>query len=269
MANLNTISMTYYEPNEAPLDCSVQHIDLWLTHYQALDDACLVSAMHALLNDAERAHIPPLTSADDRLRYVATRAMVRTVLSRYATVAPDAWSFDRNAHGRPGIAARHGVPALRFNLSHTHGLIALAVGSERELGVDVENLARRQAPLGVAQRCFAPSEVADLAGLPQADQQLRFFEYWTLKESYIKARGLGLSVPLNRFSVHLPAAGPVSLSIDPGLEDDPKRWRFWQCRPTPDHLLALCADGPGARITVRTTVPTVSETVVETTWLRP
>lgn len=255
-------------PDQALLACSDAQIDLWLTHYQALENSALQSTMRALLSDAERAQENRFHFPDDRLRYLVTRALVRTVLSRYTGLAPKDWSFDQNVYGRPSISAQHRLPALRFNVSHARGLIALAVGHQRELGVDVENLAERQAPVGIAEHFFAASEVADLAALPQAQQHARFFEYWTLKESYIKARGMGLSLPLERFSFHLPPSGPVQLQIDPGLGDDPGRWRFWQCRLAPDYLLALCADSAEARVTVRMTVPTISETLVETAWLR-
>ena len=73
-------------------------------------------------------------------------------------------------------------------------------------------------------------------------RQDRFFEYWTFKESYVKARGLGMSIPLQRFGFQLVGERLVQLVADPTLDDNVNRWRFWQCRPTLDHLLALCAD---------------------------
>ncbi|WP_193316973.1 4'-phosphopantetheinyl transferase family protein [Janthinobacterium sp. FT14W] len=228
--------------------------------------------MRQLLNDSERAQQTRFHFADDRLRYLVTRAMVRTVLSRYAAVAPSAWEFTTNAYGRPGLAAHHGIPALRFNISHTRGLIALAVSAGRALGVDVEHVAARAGASGIASHFFSSVEAAALASLPQEQRQERFFEYWTFKESYIKARGRGLSLPLDQFSFHFPDPQAVHISFDEGFDDaDPQRWCFWQSRPAPGYLLALCAEcngGNAPTITVRKVLPLVNESLVDATWLR-
>jgi hypothetical protein len=112
------------------------------------------------------------------------------------------------------------VPDLRFNISHTDGLIACAVTIGREVGVDVET--RRPSLLhDVAGRHFAPREVSDLRSLPELEQDRVFFDYWTLKEAYIKARGFGLALPLGDFAFKLnPPDAPASL-VRAGLEDDP------------------------------------------------
>ncbi len=259
------------ESGEAGLPLPEQEIHLWLAYYQKIDDPQLRRKLRELLTDAEREQELAFHFADDRLRYLVTRAMVRTVLSRYADVAPADWEFALNAYGRPEIALRHNAHGLRFNISHTRGLIALAVGRNRHLGVDVENVAERQPSIGIADRFFAPAEVAALAALPEQQRGARFFEYWTFKESYIKARGMGLSLPLDRFSFHFQGDRALSFSADAQIDDDPDRWRFWQCRPAPHYLLALCAESLGGAaplLTVRQVVPTVGESRVETAWLK-
>ncbi len=236
-------------------------VHLWLAFYGQAGDA--LDAMLPLLSEAELAQGERYRAADDRLRYLVTRALARTVLSRYADVAPSAWRFAANAHGRPEIAA-HAAAAdgLRFNLSHTRGLIAMAVGRRRELGVDVECLNARQVSLRLAQRFFSPDEASALSQACQGgmvDSQLRLMEYWTFKEAYIKARGQGLNFPLDRFSVVFPDAASARLEIDPALEDDPARWYLAQYRPAPDYLLALCAERQGGiapQVTLHQVVPT-------------
>ena len=86
--------------------------------------------------------------------------------------------------------------------------------------------------------------------------------YWTLKESYIKARGMGLSIPLDQFGFHFPGAAQVGIKIQPVLQDDAGRWRFWQLRPHVDFLAALCVertrpDRP--QLIMRSIVPLSSE----------
>lgn len=241
-----------------PLQIEENHIDIWLSYYGDIGDEALLCEMRSLLSDAERAQEPRFYFADDRKRYLVTRALVRSVLSRYAGVAPADWAFTPNEYGRPRIAnTGAGLEGLDFNLSHTRGLIALGISRRRRLGVDVEHVTHRQVSLGIADRFFSPREVADLGRVPAHGQQDRFFEYWTFKESYIKARGMGLSLPLDQFGFDFPSEGEVHLSVDARLDDDAGRWSFWQMRPRPSYLLAVCAQ----RLPRQSTVLTVREIV--------
>lgn len=242
------------DPGMLPLPSSEVHV--WLAFYDAIDEQ-LHDAYRAMLNDEERAQEPRFHFARDRRRYLVTRALVRTVLSRYVPIAPAAWTFSKNEYGCPAIA-NPAAGALSFNLSHTHSVIVLAVTRGRAVGVDVENVRDCAIPVDIADRFFAPQEVAALNTVPPQNQQDRFFEYWTFKESYIKARGMGLSLPLDKFSFHYAGERDVALSIDAELGDDAARWQFWQFRPTPDYLVALCAERAGDRqstVIIRQTVP--------------
>ncbi len=255
---------------------SSHDIDIWLTYYDEIDDGRQLTGLRSLLSEDERARESRFYFPEDRKRFVATRAMVRMVLSRYARIAPTHWSFSTNAYGRPAIAEAMGdadvaARGLSFNLSHTRGLIALAVTRGRELGIDVENVSTRAISLDVAEHFFSRAEVAELSRVAPERQQDRFFEYWTLKESYIKARGIGLSLPLDGFSFDFPQQNAVRIKIDPALQDRDDRWSFWQYRPTPDHLMAICAerqcdDAPA--ILMRKFTPMGDEMPVITPFLR-
>ncbi|MBI5507951.1 MAG: 4'-phosphopantetheinyl transferase superfamily protein [Deltaproteobacteria bacterium] len=190
--------------------------------------------------------------ATERLanEYLATRALCRLTLSRYADVAPNGWRFKRNRYGRPEIESPPGIPPLRFNLSNTHGLVACLVTLAVDAGIDVEDMERRHAPLGTATELFSADEAAALASLPADQQRTRFFEYWTLKESYIKARGLGLSLPLQQFTLHLGDAQPIRISFAPGINDSPSEWQFGLYRPSARHVMAV-AIKRGARPDLR------------------
>jgi 4'-phosphopantetheinyl transferase len=240
-----------------------RNIDVWLTYYDEIVDAQQLDELRALLHPEEVSKEGRFLFADDRKRYLVTRAMVRMLLSRYAPVEPARWEFSKNAYGRPGIAnAMDETRGLIFNISHTRGLIALAVTRGRELGVDVENVVARNAPVDIAERFFSPVEVAELSCIPAERQHDRFFEYWTFKEAYIKARGMGLSLPLDRFSFDFPHQGTVRISIQPDLDDHAERWSFWQCRPTADYVMAICAErGAGASpgISMRKFNPLIGE----------
>ncbi len=241
-------------------------IDLWLVHYREISDINLLESLRQLLSAEERQRGARFLHAEDRHRFLLTRSLVRTTLSRYAPVAPQDWIFTANEHGRPAIANTHPQAAgLCFNLSHTRGLIILGVCRDRELGVDVENIRERTPTPGIAERFFAPQESAALASLPEERRHERFFAYWTLKESYIKARGRGMSIPLDRFCFTFAEESSIHLHIDADQNDNTERWQFWQFRPSDEFLLSICAERRDAlppSLRFHRLVPTVSEEVL-------
>ena len=214
-------------------------VHLWYVHQDALVDRHLLDAYVELLSHDERARWQRLRAAAARHAYLVAHALLRTTLSRYADVAPRRWAFVCNEHGRPEIVASPGAPPLRFSLSHTTGLVACGVALGRAIGVDVEDTRRRGGTVALADRFFSPLEVAALRELPREARRARFFEYWTLKESYLKARGVGLSLPLDRFSFHVEPDCPVRVSFDSRLPDEPASWQFNSFRPTSRHQMAV------------------------------
>lgn len=210
-----------------------------------------VAALDTRLSADERLRRDRYVRDDDRRTFVVARALVRTVLSQHGPTAPAAWRFEINAHGCPFLVdAQAGTPRLCFNVSHTSGLVALAVARGHRVGVDVED-ARRVVRHDVAGHHFAPAEVADLRGRPIADQPRAFFEYWTLKEAYIKARGLGLAIPLADVAFVLRPPAPPEVTFVDGFDDEASRWQFWQAWPTPDHRLGLAIERTGRDLDVR------------------
>ena len=187
----------------------------------------------------------------DRLRhdFLMARALVRRTLSRYEDVPPEDWSFEIGSHGKPSVAASHGS-RLRFNLSHTRGLIACAVRLDEEVGLDVETSARRNDIVRIAERFFSAEEVRALHALPVAEHRARFFTYWALKEAYIKARGLGLAIPLGAFTFRLDSAGPIEIALDQRITEDPGGWRFHHRWATDVHSLAVATPRSTASLEV-------------------
>ncbi len=204
-----------------------------------------VERLWCLMTEGERARCLRLVREVDRRTFAITRALVRRALSNYGPTAPADWRFVTNQHQCPFVEpSQAGTPPLQFNLSHTNGLVALAVTRGYRVGVDVERVSR-VVELAVADRHFAPNEVRDLRALPAAEQPVAFFEYWTLKEAYIKARGMGLALPLGAFAFTLHPPLPPAIAFEPGFEDLPGRWQFWQTWPTPLHRLSLAIERDG------------------------
>jgi len=245
-----------------PLSIPAGEVHLWYVEPERITDAAVLAAYQALLAADEATRLRRFVFAKDRHRHLVTRALVRTVLSRYAEVEPAGWVFRENAHGRPSIVPSGDLPPLRFNLSHTDGMILCAVCAEGDIGVDVEDTTRSPAMLDVADAYFSPAEVAALRRLPASRQAGRFFEYWTLKESYVKARGLGLSVPLEQFSFHLTERGGIAISFDRRLPDRPEHWQFRSYRRNGRHRIAVAlgrAQRQSLAVRPRATVPLVWE----------
>jgi 4'-phosphopantetheinyl transferase len=243
-----------------------RRIDLWCTYISEIGDDSLLTRYDALLSADERARQARFRFAKDQRRYLITRALVRTVLSRYAAVRPQDWAFSAGAHGRPAISAPSPAPALEFNVSHSADLVMLGVTSGRTLGIDTESVAARDADIAGLDRYFAPEESAALLALPPPERRRRFFELWTLKESYIKARGMGLAIALDAFRFELDGRRELTLRMQPGLGDSPQRWRLWQLVLRSDYLVGICAargeDVP-PWIAVREIVPLAAERVVD------
>jgi 4'-phosphopantetheinyl transferase len=198
---------------------------LWLVRPETFQAS---PAALAMLNDEERAqhqrYIPPAK----RHEYLVTRVLVRTVLGEALGMAPAALRFVRNEWGCPALAPDSVSSPIRFNVSHADGLVVCIVSTEYEVGVDTELFSRAAKLLALAPNVFAPKELTELAALPSNEQAQRAVILWTLKESYIKARGMGLALPLDGFAFRF-ESGRVRLEVAPALQDDGARWQFqWQ-----------------------------------------
>jgi len=230
-------------PNDDRIDLHPGVVDLWCFFYEERDEGALKTAYELLMTSAERRRCDRFRFEKDRRMFRATRALVRTVLTRYQNVAPADWQFDEGEYGKPYISGPAAAPKLSVNLTNTKGLVVCAVSAPGgELGVDAENLTRTSDTIAIADRFFSASEVRALHAQPEHKQQERFFTYWTLKESYIKARGMGLAIPLGQFSFLVDDGDRIGIAFDPRLEDDPSRWQFAWMRADPHFVIAVGAD---------------------------
>ncbi len=189
----------------------------------SLDD---VPATVATLSADERARAARYRFPIDARRYIAGRAAVRRVLGSYAGCAAGALTFVTNEQGKPALAAAT-ARSLWFNLAHSAHQAVLVVGAHELLGVDVELVRPGFADDEIAERFFAPSEVHQLRALALADQQDAFFRCWTRKEAYIKARGGGLHIPLDSFTVAFRPGDEPGLTA---VVDQPEESREWTVR---------------------------------------
>ncbi len=216
-------------------------VHLWFAFVSEIVDETLLSGYRRLLSETERQQERRFVFPQDRHRYLVTRALVRSVLTFYAPIQPVDWIFSSNRYGRPSIANEHpGVKDLSFNVSHTNDVVVLAIAQGRKVGVDIENAGTRHIRADIAERFFAREEFDAICQLPQLRRHERLVEYWTLKEAYAKARGLGLSIPLNRCTFRFLNATRIEMAIADGSQQD--GWSVWQLRVAAEYVVAVCAE---------------------------
>jgi len=214
-------------------------IHLWYCAFDPESDPPDRDRYLAMLTPDERARGERYKFDRHRRQHWMTRALVRTTLSRYAPIAPEDWRFEAGEWGKPSIA-RNQARGLHFNLTNTEGLVVCAVSrSVSDLGIDVEASDRRVDALELARAKFAPVEAEAVCSASGKDRMERFFAHWTLKESYIKACGKGLAIPLRHFWFDV--SDGARIAFDEALPDDPQAWWFRRYTAIDRYRVALAA----------------------------
>jgi 4'-phosphopantetheinyl transferase len=206
-------------------------------------DGALLRQLREVLSTDERLRADRFHFQKDRDHFVAARGGLRDILARYTDVAPRSLRFSYSPYGKPLLSGETGGGPLRFNVSHSNGVALYAVTAERRVGVDIECVREEFAGLEVAERFFSRREVSALRALAPCERAHAFFDCWTRKESYIKARGEGLSHPLHLFTVSLTPGQPAALLC---TEDEPQeaaRWSLVELSPGPGFRAALAVEG--------------------------
>jgi 4'-phosphopantetheinyl transferase len=181
---------------------------------------------------AERFSTAPLRDA-----FVAGRGLVRDILSRYCDVPAKAIAFEYGERGKPSLSGANG--ALKFNASHSCGVLLFAISRDAEVGVDVERVVPRPDLTKLARRFFAPDEANVLDALSPDDRLDAFYACWTRKEAYLKARGGGLHLPLDKFVVSFSPGADVELISSEIEPDDPALFSLTELSPAQDFVGAL------------------------------
>ncbi len=202
------------------------------------------SAATCLLSPMDLAHVSRFRSERDRDIALASRATQRLALSAFAgqDVPPAAWHFTAGENVRPQLQNPPPLwSALRFSAANAIGLVGCAVCAHREVGLDLES--RRQDLLpDLLDRCLGIRERQQLAALPAPDRPDRFTRLWTAKESYLKARGLGIIESLDQVEIEFDARDGLALRLGAELDDIGSRWQLRCLQPTAEHFVTLCIE---------------------------
>jgi len=179
----------------------------------------------------------------DRDNFVVRRAFLRIIIGRYVQVGPSELRFDYGKHGKPSLVrAVTDGRRLEFNLSHSGKLALYAFTCERQIGIDLEQFDPEFPNEEIARRVFSPSEVASLGSLPAVAQEGAFFNGWVRKEAFVKAKGDGLSIDLDRFDVTLGLEEPVLFRVG-WDEEEAKRWTIKPIEVGGNYVAAVAVEG--------------------------
>ncbi len=175
----------------------------------------------------------------DRHRFIIAHTALRDILSRYLDSNPKELTFSVNPYGKPELLNHE----LEFNLSHSGDFALVAVTQKHKVGVDVEHIRAEKDLEGIAKRFFSQSEVSEFMALPPEQRDTGFFRCWTRKEAYIKAQGLGLSLPLNSFDVSLTPNEPAILRATRPDSTESARWTLLSLDVASEYAAAIAVEG--------------------------
>ncbi len=199
-----------------------------------------VAASEQTLSPDEHARAERLRLPLARTRFIAARGMLRATLARYTAEQPAALRFHYTSAGKPALAGPRNHK-LSFNLTHSHNLALLAVTQSARIGVDLELIADADYST-IAQQFFAANELHALNALPPNQRRAAFYRCWVCKEAFIKARGEGLNLALDRFAVSVTPDEPAALLHVAGDAGEARHWQFATLTPAAGFVAALCVE---------------------------
>jgi 4'-phosphopantetheinyl transferase len=232
-----------------PLTLTETQVHVW---FGTLDmEPVELLGLDSTLSPNEWARASRFHSCTDRRRFVATRAILRQILSRYLGREERELHFGCGPYGKPFLRSDSRQPELRFNLAHSHGMVLYGITRNRQIGVDLERIDHSFADQRIAERFFSRRECSALRALPASHQIAAFFDCWTRKEAYVKAIGVGFHMPLDSFDVSLsPDQPPAFLN---GTRED---WSIHAPKLVPGYSAAIVVQGTDCDLRIRKWKPT-------------
>ena len=231
-------SLTWDSP-PSEVVASENEVHVWRV---PLDDS-RITELRSMLSPDECARADRFHFDRDRNHFIVARSSLRTILGAYLKKNPPELSFSYSNYGKPSLFGEPASNELRFNLSHANELALIAVTRNRAIGVDIEFIRPEFASEEIAERFFSRAEVSALRALPADKQNEAFFNCWTRKEAYIKARGMGLSLALDQFDVSLIPGEPAALLNIREEGQEISNWSLYDLYPGNDYIAALAVEG--------------------------
>src|SRR5262245_9653237 len=207
-------------------------------------NAKIITNLAALLSQSEYQRAVKYHRSVDSDRFIVGRGILRKIISAYLGLSPGKLQVSYNEYGKLAISDDQNDRDLNFNLSHSGELARYAVTRERVVGIDIEYIRKNFATLEIAEHFFSMDELAALKSLPVDLRTTGFFTCWSRKEAFIKAKGMGVSYPLGRFTVSLaPDEPPALLKVDDD-EREAGQWKMYELRPGAGYVATMLVTEP-------------------------
>lgn len=227
-------------PPPATVAWGPSHLHVWSFGLNRAEP--ITAGLETLLSVSEKETANRFRVERDRHRYIVAHARLRQILSRYTRMAPEQLIFGHGPYGKPFLVNGPG-DSVNFNLSRSHEIGLCAVAHGQEVGVDVEWMKPLDAMTALVNRFFSRKEIADWKQLEESQKFEAFYRYWTCKEAFVKARGEGLSFPLNAFDVELVASAPPRLVNIQGDAIEAANWSVRTLIPLTGYRAAVALPG--------------------------
>ena len=219
------------------LDLQPHQVDVWRI---SLDlPPVSVKALESNLSADESGRATRFHFSAGRQHYIVAHGVLRDLLARYLHCEPSQLDFSTNDYGKPALVGHK----LEFNLSHSGDFALIAITQECKVGVDVERIRPELERESIARRFFSPNEVSELMALALEQRKMAFFNAWTRKEAYIKAQGMGLSLPLDSFDVSLTPNEPAILRATRPNARAALDWTLLSLDVDPNYSAAVAVEG--------------------------
>ena len=216
-------------------------LDIHVWRLSLVQPGEIVAALGRLLSADETERARRFHFDKDRRQFIVARGTLRRLIGRYLEATPESIRFTYQEYGKPHLVDSL-YPTLKFNLAHSGSLAVFAFTRLGEIGVDLEQIKPELAGEDIARRFFSEGEVASLDALAESERALAFFNCWTRKEAFIKAKGLGLSLPLDQFDVSLIPGHEPRLLRTAWDEDEAERWSIRALDVAEDYVGALAIE---------------------------
>ena len=247
-------------PPSSRIEVEADTVHVW--GFTLESSAAVLEAFCGYLDGDERARSARFIQAEHQSQYILAHGGLRALLARYSGRAPSALRFMSGGRGKPSLLDEQGHPhAIRFNLSHSHGRMLIAVASGQEVGADVEQVRKKVEAVKLAERYYAPSECQQvLRGLVD-EQASRFYRYWVAKEAVLKGQGIGITslqdceiVTADDGAVHSTVRSSQAAQLQSG-------WSVWWLDCGRGWQGAVSRAGSDWRVRVMTASPDASATL--------
>jgi len=209
---------------------------IWLPQFLEMAEGCL-----NILSPEEQSRASKFFFEKDRLQFILTHWALRHILASILEVTPADLQFDQNPYGKPELHKPVTNGPIQFSLSHSGDVAIVTVSRGIEVGVDVEQINVEFNHEDITRQYFTSRESGYLQSISAGDRREIFYRIWTGKEAFIKAKGLGLSFPLDSFSM-IPKLQDSRYLLE--IESQPneaKQWSITSFQPFPGYTAAVAA----------------------------